>query len=78
MFLSVCFLIKASVFFFFFGGLQCVGHFFTYVAHLVFLENVWIRTQRAAVASRCDNTSPCVATHIPISLPISLLSHPPP
>ncbi len=31
-----------------FGGLQCVGHSFTYVAHFVFLRDVWIRTQRAA------------------------------
>jgi hypothetical protein len=36
-----------------FDGLECVGHSFAYVAHLVFLGDVWIRTQRAAVASRC-------------------------
>ncbi len=35
----------------FFGGLECVGHFFTYVAHLWFLRDVWIRTQSAAVAT---------------------------
>jgi hypothetical protein len=29
-----------------------VGHSFTYVAYFVFLRDVWIRTQRAAVASR--------------------------
>ncbi len=34
-----------------FGGLECVGHSFAYVAHLLFLRDVWIRTQSAAVAS---------------------------
>jgi hypothetical protein len=37
---------------FFFGGLECVGHSFAYVAHLVFLGYVWIRTQKAAVTNR--------------------------
>ncbi len=36
----------------YFGGLDCVGHSFAYVAHFVFLRDVWIRTQRAAVAKR--------------------------
>jgi hypothetical protein len=36
----------------FFGELECVGHSFVYVAHFVFFIYVWIRTQRAAVASR--------------------------
>ena len=40
------------VYYFFFGGLECVGHSFAYVAHFVFLGDVWIRTQRAAVASK--------------------------
>jgi hypothetical protein len=35
-----------------FGGLECVGHSFAYVAHFVFLGDVWIGTQRAAVASK--------------------------
>ncbi len=39
------------VFFYFFGGLECVGHSFAYVARLWFLRDVWIRTQSAAVAS---------------------------
>jgi hypothetical protein len=34
----------------FFGGLECVGHSFAYVAHLWFSRDVWIRTQSAAVA----------------------------
>ncbi len=35
-----------------FGGLECVGHSFAYVANFVFfLRDVWIRPQRAAVAS---------------------------
>jgi hypothetical protein len=29
----------------FFGGLECVGHPFAYVAHFVFLRDVCIRTQ---------------------------------
>jgi hypothetical protein len=27
----------------FFGGLKCVGHYFAYVAHFVFLRDVWIQ-----------------------------------
>jgi hypothetical protein len=53
----------------FFGELVCVGHSFVYVAHFVFLRDVWIRTQRAAVASRCATN---LATHLPASHPISL------
>jgi hypothetical protein len=34
---------------YFFGGRECVGYSF---AHFVFLRDVWIRTQRAAVAIR--------------------------
>jgi hypothetical protein len=34
-----------------FGGLECVGHSFAYVAHLRFLRDFWIRTQSDAVAS---------------------------
>ncbi len=36
----------------FLGGIECVGHCFAYLAHFVFLRDVWIRTQKAAVASR--------------------------
>ncbi len=46
----------------FFGGLECVGHSFAYVAHFVFLRDVWIRTQRAAVASRRATN---LATYLP-------------
>ncbi len=42
---------KMFFFVYFFGGLECVGHSFAYVAHLWFLRDVWIRTQSAAVAS---------------------------
>jgi hypothetical protein len=35
-----------------FSGQPCVGHSVAYVAHLVFFRDVWIRTERAAVASR--------------------------
>jgi hypothetical protein len=48
---------------FVFGGLECDGHFFAYGAHFVFLRNVWIQTQRSAVASRCATN--LVATHLP-------------
>jgi hypothetical protein len=34
-----------------FGGLECIGHFFAYVVHFLFLGYAWIRTQRAAVAT---------------------------
>ncbi len=43
--------ISYAFFCIFFGGLECVGHSFAYVAHLWFLRDVWIRTQSAAVAS---------------------------
>jgi hypothetical protein len=35
-----------------FGGQECVSHSFAYVAYFIFLRDVYIRTQRAAVASR--------------------------
>jgi hypothetical protein len=37
-----------------------VGHSFAYVARFVFLRDVWIRTQRAAVAYATN-----LATHLP-------------
>jgi hypothetical protein len=40
---------------YFFGGLECVGHSFSYVAHLLFLRDVSIRTQSATVASWREN-----------------------
>jgi hypothetical protein len=47
-----------NVFFvYFFGGLECVGHSFAYVAHFVFLRDIW----RAAVASRRATN---LATHL--------------
>jgi hypothetical protein len=42
---------------------ECVGHSFAYVAYFVILRDVWIRTQRPAVASmRATN----LATHLPV------------
>jgi hypothetical protein len=38
-----------------------VGHSFAYVAHLVVLKDVWIRTERVAVASRRATK---IATHL--------------
>jgi hypothetical protein len=35
-----------------FGGLECVGQSFACCPFFLFLRDVWIRTQRAAVASR--------------------------
>ncbi len=52
----------------FFGGLDRVGHSFAYVAHLLFLRDVWIRTQSAAVASWCATdwaTHPSTKPNIP-------------
>jgi hypothetical protein len=46
----------------YFGGLECVGHSIAYVIHFVFLGDVWIRTHRAAVASRRTTN---LATHLP-------------
>jgi hypothetical protein len=48
----------------FFGGLECVGHSFAYVAHLVFLRDVWIRTQRAAIAAIASRRTINLATHL--------------
>ncbi len=45
-----------------FCGLECVGHSFAYVAHFGFFSDVWILTQRAAVASRRATN---LATHPP-------------
>jgi hypothetical protein len=47
--------------FIFFAG-QCVDHSFAYVAPFIFLRDVWIRTQRDAVASRRASN---LATHLP-------------
>jgi len=49
-------------------AIACVGHSFADVAHFVFLRHIWIRTQRAASASRC-------ATNLAIHLP-NLAIHP--
>ncbi len=48
----------------FFGGLECVGTSFAYEAQFVFLRDVWIRSQRAAVASRRATN---LATHLSIN-----------
>jgi hypothetical protein len=57
---------------YFFGGLECVGqgHSFAFVAHFVFLRDIWIRTKRAAAASMqarhpLSHSSPC---KLPVSL----------
>jgi hypothetical protein len=50
------------IFYIFFGGLEYVSHSFAYVAHFVLLRDVWIRTQRAAVASRRATN---LDTHLP-------------
>jgi hypothetical protein len=49
--------------------LWCVRLSFTYVAHFLFLRDVWIRTQRAAVASRRATS---LAIHLPVNLYIVL------
>jgi hypothetical protein len=63
-------------FIYFFGGLECVGHSFAYAAHFVILRAVWIRTQKAAIASRRATN---LATHLPnlaIHLPNLATYHP--
>jgi hypothetical protein len=52
-------------FFHFVFELECVGNSFAYVAQFVFLRDVWIRIQRAAVASRRATN---LATHLPTVL----------
>jgi hypothetical protein len=44
------------------GGLECVDHSAASVAPFLFLKEFWIRTQRAAVASRHATN---LATHLP-------------
>jgi hypothetical protein len=72
---------------YFFGGLEFVGHSFAYVAHLLFLRDVWIRTQSTAVASwratdlathpsQLIHPSLYLATHPSTLPPIPILSHP--
>jgi hypothetical protein len=54
-------------FFFFLRVRVCSPLFFAFVAHFVFLREVWIRTQRAAIASRRATTHlHNLATHLPI------------
>ncbi len=78
-----------ALFLYIFNRLECVGHSFAYVAHFVFLREVWIQTQRAAVASRLvyqlsyqspylSTHSPFLATQLPSWPPKSLLGHPNP
>jgi hypothetical protein len=68
--LSIPNLLQNSFFCIFFGGLECLGPSFAYVAHFVFLRDVWILTQRAAVASRratdLATPLPSLATHLPV------------
>ncbi len=52
---------KAWQVFPFFAGYNEFCHSFSYVAHFVFWRDVWIRTQRAAVASRRATN---LATHL--------------
>jgi hypothetical protein len=65
--------LREQYFFYVFGGLECVGHSFAYVAHFIFLRDTWIRTQRAAVASRCATHLSNFANHLPN---LAKLSHP--
>ncbi len=55
---------SSSLLLYFFGRLECVGHSFAYVVHFVFFRGAWIRTQRAAVASRRANN--LANPHLPI------------
>ncbi len=57
------------IFMYIFSSLECVGHYFAYVAHFVLLRDVCVRTQRAAVANRrainLATHLPNLATHLP-------------
>jgi hypothetical protein len=63
-----------AIFIYFFGGLQCVGHSFAYVAHFVFLRDVWIQSQRAA-SRRATNLDIHLLKKI---TDITTKNHPPP
>jgi hypothetical protein len=54
-----------NIFCIFFGGLDCAGHSFAYVAHVVFFRDDWIRTQRAAISSRCPTNLATHSHHLP-------------
>ncbi len=58
------------LFFLFVGGLECVGHSIVYVAHVVYVRDVWFRTQRAAARKQeryqLSHPSPYSATHLPV------------
>ncbi len=62
---TVLFLSNFHLFVNYFGGLECVGHSFAYVANFVILRDVWIRTQSAVVTSRLAANLASVATHLP-------------
>jgi hypothetical protein len=72
----------ALFFVYFLGGLESVGHSFAFVAYFVFSRDVWIRTQRAAVASmratKLASHLPNLAAHLPsyifCPLPVFLTS----
>jgi hypothetical protein len=54
------------LFVYIFGGQKCISHSFANVAHFFILRDVWIQTQRAAVASRCVTN---LATHFSVLPP---------
>jgi hypothetical protein len=54
-----------SFFVYFLAGYHCVGHSFAYVTLFIFFRDVWIRTQRAAGASRRSISS--LAIHFCLS-----------
>jgi hypothetical protein len=58
------------------GVLECVCHSVAYVAYFVFLRDVWIRTQRAAGASRSTTNSSYLAQFENLEEPATELSHP--
>jgi hypothetical protein len=62
------------LYFYFFGGLECVGHSFASVAHFVILIDERIRTQRAAVTSRRATNLATHLSHLATHLP-HLSSH---
>jgi hypothetical protein len=54
---------RVYLFCIFFGGLDCVGHSLAYVAHCVFLRDVWMRCKQARY--QLSHPSPYFPTHLP-------------
>ncbi len=52
-----------EVFCVFFGGLECVGLSFAYVAHFIFLGDVWIRTHERGTIYSPNQLDACATLY---------------